>query len=84
MENAGAGHESYNNNNKTTTTKQPVTVWSVLFGPYGSENLRSIRADYLMRSDFPTLTNISRGEWAMNDYAKLDVNVAPNCYLFIY
>lgn len=82
MENAGAGHESYND--KTTTTKLPVTVWSVLFGPYGSENLRSIRADYLMLSSFPSFTNISRREWAMNDFAKLDVNVASDYYLFIY
>lgn len=82
MENAGAGHENYNN--KTTTTKQPVTVWSVLFGPYGSENLRSIRADSLMRSNFPPLANISRREWARNDFAKLDVNVAPDYFLFIY
>lgn len=56
--------------------------WSVLFCPYGNENLRSSSADYLVLFSLPPLTHISWRERAMDDFAKLEINTASDFFSY--
>lgn len=56
--------------------------WTVLC-PHRNENLTRSSTDYLLLFSLPSLTNISWREWAMDDFAKLEVNIASDFFFFL-